>query len=86
MGTVHKNSMIHPTTMLDYAQSREDILSQGMTVTSSVCIPALEEPEPVLQSPRHAAQFGQLPWASRPPLPPTAEESLRRSDVSVDVR
>lgn len=81
MGSVHKDSMGYPTTIFGYGQSQENVMSQGMTVTSSVCIPSLEEPEPALRSPHHAAQFGQHPWGSRSPLPPPAgEEPIRRSD------
>ncbi|KAG9091342.1 hypothetical protein FRC06_000606 [Ceratobasidium sp. 370] len=79
MGATPKISNVYPTTLLDYVQSREDFLSQGMTVSSSVCIPSLEEPEPALQSPHHKAQFGQHPWGTRSPLPPTGEQT-RRSD------
>jgi len=83
MGMTHKVSDIYPTTLLDYAQSRDDFASQGMTVSSSVCIPSLEEPEPALRSPHHAAQFGQHPWGNRSPLPPVGlEQANRRSDSS----
>ncbi|KAG9079503.1 hypothetical protein FS749_008467 [Ceratobasidium sp. UAMH 11750] len=79
MGATPKVSGVYPTTLLDYAQSREDPLSQGMTVSSSVCIPSLEEPEPALHSPHHKSQFGQHPWGTRSPLPPAGEQT-RRSD------
>ncbi|KAF8603316.1 hypothetical protein BDV93DRAFT_556657 [Ceratobasidium sp. AG-I] len=79
MGSVHKVPDVYPPAMFDYAQSRENFLSQGMTVSSSVCIPSLEEPEPALRSPRQQAQFGQHPWGNRSPLP-TTEPTPKRSD------
>ncbi|KAB5592325.1 hypothetical protein CTheo_4255 [Ceratobasidium theobromae] len=47
----HKNSGVYPAALLDFSQPQEEVLSQGMTVTSSVCIPTLDEPEPALRSP-----------------------------------
>lgn len=82
MDAMHKVPEVHPVAMFDYAQSREDFLSQGMTVSSSVCIPSLEEPEPALRSPRQQAQFGQHPWGNRSPLPTPGERSVKRTDVS----
>ncbi|KAG9088125.1 hypothetical protein FRC07_012659 [Ceratobasidium sp. 392] len=79
MGTTAKISDDYPTTLLDYTHSRDDFASQGMTVSSSVCIPSLEEPEPALHSPHHKSQFGKHPWGTRSPLPPTGEQA-RRSD------
>ncbi|KAG8727309.1 hypothetical protein FRC12_022614 [Ceratobasidium sp. 428] len=81
MGTTPKISDVYPTTLLDYTHSRDDFVSQGMTVSSSVCIPSLEEPEPALHSPHHKAQFGQHPWGTRSPFPPAGEQT-RRSDSS----
>lgn len=80
MDAMHKVPEVHPVAMFDYAQSREDFLSQGMTVSSSVCIPSLEEPEPALRSPRQQAQFGQHPWGNRSPLPTPGERSVKRTD------
>lgn len=81
MGTVHKVPDVYPSPMFEYVQPREEYLSQGMTVSSSVCIPSLEEPEPALRSPRQQAEFGQHPWGNRSPLP-TPERVVKRSDVS----
>ncbi|QRV81141.1 hypothetical protein RhiJN_09156 [Ceratobasidium sp. AG-Ba] len=78
MGVNPKISEVYPTTLLDYSHPRDEYMSQGMTVSSSVCIPSLEEPEPALHSPHHKATFGQHPWG-RSPFPP-AEEEMRRSD------
>lgn len=80
MGGLHKIPDFYPPVMLDFAQSRENFISQGMTVSSSVCIPSLEEPEPALQSPRQKAQFGQHPWGNRSPLPSPGDRNVKRSD------
>ncbi|KAG8746461.1 hypothetical protein FRC10_004900 [Ceratobasidium sp. 414] len=81
MGAAPKISDVYPTTLLDYTHSREDFLSQGMTVSSSVCIPSLEEPEPALHSPHHKSQFGQHPWGTRSPLPPAGEQIGRSGSL-----
>ncbi|GAB1522118.1 hypothetical protein RhiTH_005227 [Rhizoctonia solani] len=71
MKSFNRKSIGYPTTFThEYPHPPEDFLSQGMTVVSSVCIPAIEEPEPALRSPRHITQFGLHPWESRSSFPP----------------
>ncbi|CAE6482195.1 unnamed protein product [Rhizoctonia solani] len=71
----NRKSVAYPTTFThDCGRLEEEFLSQGMTVVSSVCIPAIEEPEPALRSPRQVTQFGQQPWGSRSSFPLPTEE------------
>ncbi|CAE6480013.1 unnamed protein product [Rhizoctonia solani] len=71
----NRKSVAYPATFThDYGRLEEEFLSQGMTVVSSVCIPAIEEPEPALRSPRQVTQFGQQPWGSRSSFPLPTEE------------
>ncbi|CAE6447757.1 unnamed protein product [Rhizoctonia solani] len=70
----NRKSAVYPTTFThDFSHFHEEVLSQGMTVVSSVCIPAIEEPEPALRSPRQITQFGQHPWGSRSSFPATEQ-------------
>ncbi|KAH7334007.1 hypothetical protein B0J17DRAFT_675008 [Rhizoctonia solani] len=74
MKSFNRKSVVYPTTLThDHIHFHEEILSQGMTVVSSVCIPAIEEPEPALRSPRQITQFGQHPWGSRSSFPATEQ-------------
>lgn len=73
----HKNSGVYPAALLDFSQPQEEVLSQGMTVTSSVCIPTLDEPEPALRSPSSVDSWErQIALAS-------GGLAAKRSDVSI---
>ncbi|CAE6542545.1 unnamed protein product [Rhizoctonia solani] len=84
----NRKSLAYPTTLThDYGRLEEEYLSQGMTVVSSVCIPAIEEPEPALRSPRQVTQFGQQVWgSSRSSFPLSAEEPIDSQRVPASPR
>ncbi|KAJ1303851.1 hypothetical protein OPQ81_008271 [Rhizoctonia solani] len=74
MKSFNHKSVAYPTFTHDYGHFQEEVLSQGMTVVSSVCIPEIEEPRPALRSPRQITQFGQQSWCSRLSFPQPREQ------------
>ncbi|CEL53029.1 hypothetical protein RSOLAG1IB_06097 [Rhizoctonia solani AG-1 IB] len=87
MKSFNRKSIGYPTTFThEYSHHPEEFLSQGMTVVSSVCIPAIEEPEPALRSPRQITQFGLHAWGSRSSFPPTEKPGDLQSPTSSQQR
>ncbi|CAE6389046.1 unnamed protein product [Rhizoctonia solani] len=87
MKSFNRKSIGYPTTFThEYNHQPEEFLSQGMTVVSSVCIPAIEEPEPALRSPRQITQFGLHAWGSRSSFPPTEKPGDLQSPTSSQQR